>query len=160
MQNSKYIIGIDPGTAITGYGIIEVLPSDNFTAIEYGTIRTATNLPLPERLQHIRKDLNTILQRYTFSMAGCEKIFFSKNVKTASSVSEARGVIVLTLKEHGIPFYEYTPPQIKLAITGYGSAKKHQVQYMITQILRLQTTPQPDDAADALAIAITTQRLC
>ncbi|MDP3971064.1 MAG: crossover junction endodeoxyribonuclease RuvC [bacterium] len=160
MPNSDIFIGIDPGTAITGYGAIRVSKKSSLPEVlEYGVIRTASRLPDSTRLSEIYNALSELLIKYKPIAVGCEKIFFSKNIKTASAVSHARGVILLAIDQHGAKLVELTPPQVKNAITGYGSADKKQVQYMTQQILQLKSIPKPDDAADALAIAITTSSL-
>ena len=151
------VVGLDPGTAITGYGVLECGRTvHDLRVLEYGVIRTAKTLSQSERLLLLYKQLTALLKRYQPSVAGCEKLFFSKNVKTAGEVGQARGIILLTLAQHGIQVTELTPPQVKQAVTGYGSADKKQVEYMTQHILHLRTRPKPDDAADALAIALAT----
>ena len=147
------IIGIDPGIAITGFGIIEIV-NNKPKAVGYGAIKTPANHKASERLLMIQSNLKTILSSYKPTICGIEKLFFSKNVKTAMQVSEARGVILCCLEEHKIPYYEYSPTQIKLAIIGNGQAEKKQIQFMTKEILKLEEIPKPDDTADALAIAI------
>jgi crossover junction endodeoxyribonuclease RuvC len=161
MPNSSLtIIGIDPGVAITGYGLIQgKFGSSTLTVLEYGTIRTPAHTDLSQRLCQIYQDLSALLDKYQPDYAGCEKLFFSKNVKTGIDVGQARGVLLLALAQHHIPITEITPLQVKQSITGYGSAEKKQVQYMTQQILQLKKSPTQDDAADALGIAIATHSL-
>ncbi len=159
-KEGKRVIGIDPGYAITGYGILELSDaSDTPTVLEYGVIRTAAHTPLVDRLAQMYSDLEKLLTQHKPTVAGCEKVFYSKNVKTATDVNQARGVILLALAHHNNALIELTPTQIKQSTTGYGAANKKQVQYMTQQILKLDAIPQPDDAADALAIAIAVSRL-
>lgn len=155
-QESIYtVVGIDPGLAITGYGVLTISSTKAVPEVlEYGTLRTPAGLPLGERLNLLYSDISALLTTYKPSVAGCEKIFFSKNVKTAIDVSHARGVIILALQQHCPSIVELTPTQIKQTITGYGSAAKSQVQYMVQQHLKLKALPTQDDAADALAVAI------
>lgn len=152
-EQGDVVIGIDPGTAITGYGFIQVAPA-RFSVLEYGVIRTPKTSTVSERLVLLYEKLTALLQRYQPHAAGCEQLFFAKNVKTAATVAQARGVILLALEQFHIPLIEFTPPQLKLAITGHGQADKQQIQYMTQHILQLNEPAQPDDAADALAIAI------
>jgi crossover junction endodeoxyribonuclease RuvC len=148
------VIGIDPGTAITGFGIIEESPEGSINAVEYGVIRTEAKLKPEERLALIYQQLNEVVSRHVIESAAVERLFFQKNAKTALSVGEARGVILLALTQKGIPLYEYNPVDIKQAVTGYGRADKPQMQQMVKVLLTLDDIPRPDDAADALAIAI------
>lgn len=148
------ILGVDPGTATTGYGIIEEDRQGGFQVIAYGIISTAAGLPDEVRLIQIRKELNELILLHRPQCAAVEKLFFRTNVTTAMTVGQARGVILLTLAEAGIKIGEYTPMQVKQAITGYGSADKRQIQQMVQMILGLASIPKPDDAADALALAI------
>jgi len=147
------ILGIDPGTAITGYGLIKKKLT-KIEIIDYGCIRTETNLSTAERLKKIDQQLAKIIRRYKPQQMAVEDIFFFKNVKTAIKVSQARGVILARAARMNIPVDEYTPLQIKQATTSYGRAEKKQVQRMVQLILNLKETPKPDDAADALAAAI------
>jgi len=148
------VIGIDPGTARTGYGIVSEDVHGIINTLDFGVIFTDANLPFAERLLHIYRSLNQIIQTHHPLSAAVEKIFFQKNVRTAFSVGQARGVVLLSLAQAGIPITEYTPLEIKQAITGYGKADKKQVQFMVRSLLNLDSIPKPDDAADALAIAI------
>jgi crossover junction endodeoxyribonuclease RuvC len=146
------ILGIDPGTATTGFGIIK--KNKELKLIRYGCIRTAKNLTSAERLKELHNQLSDLIKKHKPSMAAVEDIFFFKNLKTAVKVSQARGVILLTAAKLKIPVFEYTPLQIKQAITSYGRAEKIQVQKMVKVLLNLKEIPKPDDAADALAAAI------
>ena len=147
------ILGVDPGTAITGYGIIKK-ERDKLTQLDFGCIKTSPGHETPKRLQLLHEGLETIIQKYKPETAAVEKLFFTTNVKTAISVAQARGVILETLASAGIEIYEYTPLQVKQAVTTYGKADKMQVQKMVMTLLHLEEIPRPDDAADALAIAI------
>ena len=150
----KIILGLDPGTATTGFGLIEVAESCDLKYISCGDIATQpTKLP-GERLVVIKKSLDKLINKYQPVIAAVEKLFFTTNQTTAIAVAEARGVILATLAEHNLEIREYTPLQIKQGLTGYGKADKQQVQRMVKNILRLSDIPRPDDAADALAIAI------
>jgi crossover junction endodeoxyribonuclease RuvC len=151
-RSSDIIIGFDPGLAITGYGVIQ-----GDKVLEYGVLRTPAKHPVGERLVLLYEQLQTLLKRYPIVQAGCEKLYFAKNVTTAFDVGQARGVVVLSLAQHHIPLLEFTPLQIKQNLTGYGRADKHQIQYMVQSVFHLAELPKPDDAADALAIALTTQ---
>ncbi|EKD93834.1 MAG: Crossover junction endodeoxyribonuclease RuvC [uncultured bacterium] len=147
------ILGIDPGTATTGFGIIEVT-GGRFRPLNFGHIQTEKTYSQAERLDQIAYDLALLCQQWRPTACAVEKLFFSKNVKTAMVVAEARGVILQTLKRSGYPIFEYNPGEIKMAITGYGKATKDQIQKMVVHHLQLKQIPKPDDAADALAIAL------
>ncbi len=148
------VLGIDPGTATTGYGFLEAHPDGSFSAVAYGVILTPAKTPLPERLLLLHRRLQELLQRYPPQGAAVEKLFFQRNVTTAMSVGQARGVVLLALAQHNIPVAEYTPNEVKMAVTGYGSAGKAQMQRMVKMLLGLEDIPKPDDAADALAVAL------
>ncbi len=148
------VIGIDPGTALTGYGIVEELPDQSLQVIDYGVIRTNSTDKPEIRLRKIFSQLNEILSLYKPEMAAVEKLFFQRNTRTAMSVGQARGVAILSLAEAGLSISEYDPVEIKQAVVGYGKASKNQVQQMVKILLNLQEIPKPDDAADALAVAI------
>jgi crossover junction endodeoxyribonuclease RuvC len=148
------ILGIDPGTATTGYGVVEE-GSDGFKMITYGCITTSKDLELPARLNEIAFDLSILISKFKPDYAAVEDIFFSKNTKTAISVAQARGVIMQKITEEQIPVTSYNPMQIKQAICSDGKAKKPQIQKMMQILLNLDEIPKPDDAADALAIAVT-----
>lgn len=148
------ILGIDPGYAIVGYGIIDVIGS-RVKPVVYGAITTDKDLTFPKRLEKIYIELNQLIEKYKPDDIAFEELFFNKNTKTAIQVAEARGVEILAMKLHVNELYEYTPLQIKDAIVGYGRAEKKQVQEMVRMILGLSEIPKPDDVADALAVAIT-----
>ena len=148
------IIGIDPGTAKTGFGIIKKTKKKEIKVIDYGCITTAPGLSDGERLKILNNELNKLIKKYKPTILAVEKLYFFKNLKTAMPVSQAKGVILLTAAKKKIPVYEFSPLQVKMAIVGYGRADKKQVQKMIKVLLNLNEIPKPDDAADALAIAI------
>ena len=148
------ILGLDPGTATTGYGIVDVEEGE-FTAVAYGVIKTSARLDMPQRLQQIQQELQQLIDEYQPDSVGIEEVFFGRNVTTAITVGQARGVLLLTVANAGLPIGEYSPPKIKDAVTGYGKADKAQVQLMVRNLLDLEETPRPDDAADGLAVAIT-----
>ena len=147
------IMGIDPGYGITGFGVIKVSGS-KLECLDYGVIRTLKGEDFSQRLKYLYKDLQTLIKKYNPDIVAVEELFFFKNVKTAIKVSHARGVILLTAIQAGKEIVEFTPLQVKQAISCYGRAGKLQVQKMVKTFLHLKTLPQPDDAADALAVAI------
>ena len=149
------VLGIDPGTATTGYGLVRDLPDSSLQVVEYGTFVTPAGLPAPERLSMLYHRLQETLLLHRPDSAAVEKLFFQSNVKTAIAVGQARGVVLLALAEAGLDIAEYTPNEVKQAVTGYGSADKKQVQEMVRVLLAMPHIPRPDDAADALAVAIT-----
>lgn len=151
---NKIILGIDPGTASTGWGIVKA-NGHEYKIKKYGVIRTSQHLNLAERLNLIYDELTDILKKERLDEAAVEELFFFKNAKTAIAVGHARGVILLACQKANMPIYEYTPLQVKQALVGYGRADKNQIQQMLKAILRLDKIPKPDDAADALAVAIT-----
>lgn len=148
------ILGIDPGTATVGWGIIEVTNGRNPKSVAYGHIATDKDLPMPERLREIRDDLTTIIRKYQPDRAAVEELFFLNNQKTAITVAQARGIILLTLADFSLSIAEYTPLEIKHSLTNYGRADKAQMQLMTQKLLGLSSIPKPDDAADALAVAL------
>lgn len=148
------ILGIDPGIAIVGYGVINS-ERGNHTVVDYGVITTPKELTTPLRLKMIADGLDKLIDKYHPDAVSIEELFFATNAKTAIIVAEARGVILLTVINKCGKLYEYTPLQIKQAITGYGRADKPQMQSMVKMLLHLQQIPKPDDAADALAVALT-----
>ncbi|MBM3126732.1 MAG: crossover junction endodeoxyribonuclease RuvC [Chloroflexi bacterium] len=148
-------LGIDPGTATTGYGLVRLTRDGSLVAVSFGIFTTPKEASASSRLELLYRDLSIFLKKNKPDTAAVEKLFFSKNVKTALSVGQARGVILLALHKAGIEPFEYTPNEVKQAVAGYGSAEKRQVQEMVRVLLQLESTPKPDDAADALAIAIT-----
>ncbi len=143
------ILGIDPGTANTGYGVINEL-----ACLEYGLVKTDLSLTTAERLKKLHDGINDLIEKYQPEILAIEKLYFFKNVKTVLPVSQAKGVILLSAAKYNIPVLEYTPLQVKQATTGYGKAEKMQVQQMVKLLLKLKEIPKPDDAADALAVAI------
>lgn len=147
------ILGLDPGTETTGFGIIEVIKGV-VTLLDYGCIKTERKYSQAQRLSQIRNDLDSIIKEWEPRYAAVEKLFFSKNVKTAMAVSESRGVLMQKLQEENIWTQEYTPNEIKMNICGDGKAEKKSIQKMVQLILKLKEIPTPDDAADALAIAL------
>jgi crossover junction endodeoxyribonuclease RuvC len=146
-------IGIDPGTAITGYGLVRD-DHDELTVVSYGAIETPAGSPLHERLLILYRELSEVLLLHRPQSGAVEKLFFSRNVRTAMSVGQARGVAMLALAQAGLLVAEYSPMQVKQAVAGYGGADKNQVQQMVRALLNLDEIPRPDDAADALAVAI------
>lgn len=147
------ILGIDPGMAIVGYGVIEVI-NNTLKAVDYGTITTSSKMDTPKRLVAIYDGIQQLIDGYKPDEVAIEELFFNKNVRTALSVGHARGVAVLAAAKTGLDLYEYTPLQVKQAVVGYGRAEKAQVQQMVKMLLNLKEVPKPDDAADALAVAI------
>jgi crossover junction endodeoxyribonuclease RuvC len=147
------ILGIDPGIALTGFGIVEK-EGANIKAGRYGHISTESGTPVPDRLKILYDDMVNIVQEYRPDVVVVEELFFNKNVKTAIIAAQARGVIILSAVNNGVDVEEYTPLQVKQAVIGYGRASKQQVQFMVKELLRLKEIPKPDDTADALAIAI------
>ncbi|MCR4644994.1 MAG: crossover junction endodeoxyribonuclease RuvC [Oscillospiraceae bacterium] len=147
------ILGIDPGYAIVGFGVVEYAGAA-FKAIEYGAFLTEAHTPFTGRLVSIEEDMQEVLRRFQPDCMAIERLYFTTNQKTAIDVAQARGVLILAAAKKGIPIFEYTPLQVKQAVAGYGKAEKHQVMDMTRRILKLAQIPKPDDAADALAIAI------
>ncbi len=147
------ILGIDPGYAIVGWGVVEYSGS-KFKTLGYGSIQTPAGLPIEERLEMIFHGMGEIIERYQPTQMAVEELFFNTNTTTAIAVAEARGVILLSARLSGVGVYEYTPMQVKQAVVGYGKAEKRQVIAMVTNILGLPQPPKPDDTADALAIAV------
>ena len=147
------ILGVDPGVATIGFGLIEA-DRGSQRLLRYGVITTPAGLPLSSRLYQISRDMEELLGTFHPDEAAVEELFFSKNITTGIAVAHGRGVILLELERAGIPVYEYTPMQVKQAVAGYGGAEKRQVMLMTQRLLRMGEIPRPDDAADALAIAI------
>lgn len=147
------ILGIDPGYAIVGFGVVDY-DGRKFTPVEYGAILTEAHTPFTERLRAIHTDMEFIFEKFRPECMAVEKLFFTTNQKTAIDVAQARGITVLSAAKRDIPVYEYTPLQVKSAVVGYGKAEKQQVMEMTKNLLGLSHIPRPDDAADALAIAI------
>ena len=147
------ILGIDPGYAIVGYGVLDC-EGIRFRAVDYGVITTPAKIPIEDRLQMIYDRINALIKRYRPEAMAVEELFFHTNHTTAIPVAEARGIILLCAKQNGVEIFEYTPLQVKQAVVGYGRAEKQQVIAMTTALLSLPAPPKPDDAADALAIAV------
>ena len=148
------ILGIDPGLATLGYGVIEVI-NDKRRLIQFGTLNTPAGQPMPQRLRAIFQGMNQLMDIYQPDDVAFEELFFSKNITTGMAVSAARGVALVAVVQRTDNLYEYTPMQIKQAVTGYGGADKHQVQQMVKMLLNMKEIARPDDAADALAVALT-----
>lgn len=153
------ILGLDPGTARTGYGVIKT-QGGNLTCVDFGCISTPAQMETALRLRFIRKEIISVIYKYKPEVAAVEQLFFTKNIKTAISVAHARGVIIEAVASRNLPIQEYTPLQVKQATTSYGKAEKSQVQRMVKILLNLTEIPQPDDASDALAIAICAAHTC
>jgi len=147
------ILGIDPGYGITGFGIVDA-QRNNFQLLQYGAITTPAGTDFPLRLQMIYNDMTELLMVSKPDVVAIEELFFGQNVTTGIGVAQSRGVILLAIQQAGIPIFQYKPMQVKQAVVGYGNATKHQVQDMTKRILHLQAVPKPDDAADAIAIAL------
>lgn len=147
------ILGIDPGYAIVGYGLLDY-KNNHFSIVTFGAITTQAGMPFNRRLEIIYDELNELIERYNPSAMSIEKLFYNNNAKTVIDVSQARGVIMLSAQKHELPVFEYTPLQVKQSVVGYGMAEKKQVQEMTRRILNLEKVPKPDDTADALAMAI------
>ena len=147
------ILGIDPGYAIVGWGVIRY-ERGKFIPVDFGAITTPAGMPFNRRLEILYDELTALLTRHTPDAVAVEKLYFQTNAKTAIDVAQARGVTMLALQKQGVPVFEYTPLQVKSAVTGFGQAQKPQVMEMTKRLLRLKAVPKPDDTADALAIAI------
>lgn len=147
------ILGIDPGTATTGYGLIKK-EGQKYLMIKYGCVLTPAKTPLHDRLETIFEELSELIEEYKPKQIAVEELFFNQNTTTAMSVGQARGVVLLAAKKKGLEIFEYTPLEVKMALTGYGRADKKQMQQMVKVLLGLREIPKPDDAADALAIAV------
>ncbi|MEX1336322.1 MAG: crossover junction endodeoxyribonuclease RuvC [Candidatus Limnocylindrales bacterium] len=147
------VLGIDPGTARLGYGLVERQGS-TLTMLDYGCLETINDRPLEQRLLLIHEGIDELIRSHRPEAMGVERLFFNKNVQTAMAVGQARGVVLLTAAQHGLPVLEYGPHEVKLAVTGYGKAPKDQVQRMVQLVLSMSQVPKPDDAADALAVAV------
>ena len=158
-KNSNLILGIDPGIADTGFGIIKN-KNNKLTCLAYGSIKTSAKFALADRLEIINLELNKLIKKYQPSLIAVEELFFCNNAKTALIVGQARGVVILTAKLNKIKSIEFTPYQVKQAVSAYGHADKGEVQRMVKLILKLKELPKPDDAADALAVAICAANYC
>jgi crossover junction endodeoxyribonuclease RuvC len=149
------VLGIDPGTATTGFGLVRETADGSLVAVDYGVITTPAGMPLPERLLVLYQQIRDIMLLHHPDNGAVEKLYFQRNVTTAFAVGQARGVVLLAMAQEKVPVAEYAPLEVKQAVVGYGVAEKRQVQEMVKAILLLDKIPRPDDAADALAIAIT-----
>ena len=149
------VLGIDPGTARTGYGLVSRQGS-SLRMVDYGCLETVNDRPLGARLLLIHEALGDLIETFQPEAVGVERLFFNRNVQTAFAVGQARGVALLAAAQHGLPVFEYGPHEVKLAVTGYGRATKDQVQRMVQLVLSMSELPRPDDAADALAVAVCT----
>ena len=147
------IIGVDPGYAIVGIGVIEY-SGNKFRPLEYGAITTPAGMPTVERLKKIYDEMTLLIDKYSPNAVAIEELFFNSNQKTAINVAQARGVILVAVTNKNVPIFEYTPLQVKQSVTGYGRADKNQIQQMVKMLLNLNVIPKPDDAADGLALAI------
>ena len=147
------ILGIDPGYATVGYGVVDY-NKNRFSVVGFGAITTKAGIPFPKRLKDIYDDMTAVIEKYRPDELSVEKLYFNTNTTTAIDVAQARGVIVLAADLSGVPVFEYTPLQVKQAITGYGRAEKRQVMEMVKNFLNLERVPKPDDTADALALAV------
>ncbi len=147
------VLGVDPGLATTGYGLVAE-QRQNLSLVDFGVIETPANLPLDKRLQQLYHELCSLVAGFDLEAVAIEDLFFSRNVRTAMAVGHARGVVLLAAAEANLPVFEYTPLQVKDAVVGYGRATKSQVQEMVRLLLGMECIPRPDDAADAIAIAI------
>jgi crossover junction endodeoxyribonuclease RuvC len=150
----RVVVGIDPGTAITGYGIVGETVDGSLELLACGVIRTAADQHMPARLHELYHDFVHLIDEFQPDQLAIEKLFFGRNVTTAITVGQARGVILLAAAQHKLPVAEYTPAEVKQAISGYGNAEKRQMQEMVQHILHLPSLPQPDDAADGVAVAL------
>lgn len=148
------VLGIDPGTATTGYGLVREDERGNLTVVAYGVVTTPSKWEMPQRLLAIYEELKEIVQRYQPDSSAVEKLYFQRNVRTAISVGQGRGAALIALASSQLSLGEYTPLEIKQAVVGYGNADKNQVQQMVKMLLDMKEIPRPDDAADALAVAI------
>ncbi|MBI2845966.1 MAG: crossover junction endodeoxyribonuclease RuvC [Chloroflexi bacterium] len=152
-MGDRLVLGVDPGTAATGYGLVRK-NGDSLALVDHGVISTASHTPLPERLHSIYKEITGIIARHHPQEVVVERLYFSSNVQSAMAVGQARGVVLLAAAQAGLPVYEYRPQEVKQSVAGYGRATKEQVQELVRMILGLDFTPKPDDAADAIALAI------
>ena len=148
------ILGIDPGLATMGFGVVKKDERGGFSALDYGVVTTPKEETLPVRLSILERGVNAVLEKYRPDEIAFEELFFTKNITTGIAVAHGRGIILCTAEKSGVPLYEYTPMQVKQAVVGYGLAEKKQVMDMVKRLLKLKAVPRPDDAADALAIAI------
>jgi crossover junction endodeoxyribonuclease RuvC len=153
-NREQTVLGIDPGTASTGYGIVMETLSGEFELLACGVIRTYPDQPMHQRLREIFEDIRNLIREFSPNVVAVEQLFFGRNVTTAISVGQARGAVLIAAAIHDLPVAEYTPASVKQALTGYGNADKVQMQLMVQQLLSLEAIPRPDDAADGVAIAL------
>lgn len=153
-QAESIVVGIDPGTAITGYGVVAQSVQGSFDLLACGVIRTAAETPMHLRLKELYDDISNLIREFQPDALAVEKLFFGRNVTTAITVGQARGIVLLAAAQNQVALAEYTPAEVKQAICGYGNAEKRQIQEMVRQTLRLHEIPRPDDAADGVAIAL------
>ena len=149
------VLGVDPGLSLTGWGFVASPDRNSVSLISYGCIKTLPGVNLTQRLKIINHTLRDLVKEYKPGVMAVEELFFAKEARTVASVGQARGAILMAAADEGLPVFEYNPRKVKIAVTGYGSADKNQIQQMIKTILKLKEIPKPDDAADALAIAVT-----
>lgn len=149
------VLGVDPGLSMCGWGVVGRSGRNLLSMLDYGCITTGPSMPLPTRLCAIHETLTALIEKYAPQVMAVEELFFCKQARTVAAVAQARGVILQVAGSRGLPVHEYNPRHVKIALTGYGSAEKQQIQHMVKAMLGLPTIPKPDDAADALAIAIT-----
>lgn len=148
------VLGIDPGLSMAGWGVVEKGNTDKIKMLEYGCIKTGPEQKLADRLKYIYDEIQTVIKKYNPEIVAIEELFFLKKAKSVASVGQARGAILIAVCNNNIPVFEYNPRHVKMALTGYGSADKHQMQHMVKAVLGLKDIPKPDDSADALAMAI------
>ena len=148
------VIGVDPGTQVTGYGVVNGAGGGSASLVECGVIRTQARDPLPSRLREIHSGITELLQRHRADVLSIEDVFYARNVRTTVTLGHARGVILLAAEQHGVRVHEMAPAEIKKAVVGSGAATKEQVQFMITRLLHLKSAPKPSDAADGVAAAL------
>ncbi len=149
------MLGVDPGLSMCGWGVVHRSGRNLLSMLDYGCIKTGPETCLPMRLRTISETLNALIEKYAPQVMAVEELFFSKEARTVAAVAQARGVILLSASSHDLPVHEYNPRHVKISLTGFGSAEKQQIQHMVKAMLCLPVIPKPDDAADALAIAIT-----
>lgn len=154
-MSTKRVLGIDPGTGICGFGVVSFTTHKQPRMVTAGVVTTPAHTPLADRLLDIYESITQIIEETKPDEVSIEKLYFNQNITTGITVAEARGVVILVARQHNLPIYEYTPLQIKQTMTGYGRAKKGQIQEMVRQFLNMEKIVKPDDAADALAAAIT-----
>ena len=148
------VLGIDPGLSMAGWGVVEKGATDKIKMLEYGCIKTYPEQKLPQRLKYLYDEMYNVIKKYNPEVVAIEELFFLKRAASVAAVGQARGALLVAVCNNNIPVFEYNPRHVKIALTGYGSADKHQMQHMVKAVLGLKDIPKPDDAADALAVAI------